>query len=428
MTAEEKTFLIEWLDNVPKVPSHYCRKQKAYEGKNFIFPGKTMSNLHSDYVSSCEKAGVRSVCRRFFTDVFKNMNISFHVPRKDQCDTCVAHKHGNADLHGYQEHLDKKKRAQDQKAADKALAGEEVSVWTMDVQSVLTCPSTQASALYYKTKLAIHNMTYFNLKTKEGFCYVFDETQGNVSSQMFGFLHYNHFKNVILKSPGIKKIIVWSDGCGYQNKCTAITNCFLRLCEETGVTIEQKYLVSGHTQMECDSMHSVIEKKLKIDLFEPHDFAIAMKLARQNPQPYEVCEVNHEDIMYLTEDYVKSIRPGKRVGDPTVSDVCGFRYEGGEKPVIKYKLEIDGSWELFPTRICLDVKFWKRLFRKRLSITQRKFEDLQSMKHVMPPHAHIFLMICLISCVFLYIGNFCMFKINWSFALELFCAYIFTVF
>ena len=47
-----------------------------------------------------------------------------------------------------------------------------VSVWTMNVQAVLLCPNSNASATYCKTKLALHNFTLYYLKIKEGYCYV----------------------------------------------------------------------------------------------------------------------------------------------------------------------------------------------------------------------------------------------------------------
>ncbi|GFO03453.1 hypothetical protein PoB_002995800 [Plakobranchus ocellatus] len=89
----------------------------------------------------------------------------------------------------------------------------------MDLQSVLTCPKTQANALYYKTKLTVHNtcMTYFNLKSKQACKFVFYETNTDLSSFMFAFLHHQHFKRQLELFPEITKVIIWSDGCGYQN-------------------------------------------------------------------------------------------------------------------------------------------------------------------------------------------------------------------
>ena len=51
---------------------------------------------------------------------------------------------------------------------------------------------------------------------------------------------------------------------------------------EHKVDIIKKYLHVGHTQMECDSMHSCIERNMKhCDLFKPADLRVLMSTARR---------------------------------------------------------------------------------------------------------------------------------------------------
>ena len=72
------------------------------------------------------------------------------------------------------------------------------------MQAVLLCPKSKASSLYYKTKLQVHNFTLNNLKTKEGYCYTWDETQGDVSSIVFAYLQSKHFKMILDTNPFIE--------------------------------------------------------------------------------------------------------------------------------------------------------------------------------------------------------------------------------
>ncbi|GFO07511.1 hypothetical protein PoB_003401600 [Plakobranchus ocellatus] len=173
--------------------------------------------------------------------------------------------------------------AQEQKALDKSMASKENSVWTMDLQAVLMCASIKAIALYYKTKLCERNMTYYNLGTNEAYCYTYVETQGDLSSNIFA----QHFSDYITKDPTINTAIIWSDGCGYQNKCAAVSNAFLKLASETKVCREHKYAAPGHTQMACDSVHRTIERRLVVDIFTPHDYATVMQHSR--PVPFPLC-------------------------------------------------------------------------------------------------------------------------------------------
>ena len=50
-------------------------------------------------------------------------------------------------------------KAQDKKRAEEG----QCHVLTMDVQAVQLLPHLQASALYFKQKLAVHNFTLYNL-------------------------------------------------------------------------------------------------------------------------------------------------------------------------------------------------------------------------------------------------------------------------
>ncbi|GFN82499.1 hypothetical protein PoB_000900500 [Plakobranchus ocellatus] len=52
---------------------------------------------------------------------------------------------------------------------------------------------------------------------------------------------------------------------------------------EQSVTLKQKYLVPGHTLMECDSTHSVINRRLNGAFFSRHDYVLAMQMVRQVP-------------------------------------------------------------------------------------------------------------------------------------------------
>ena len=124
-----------------------------------MYPGITKSNLYREYRKSAEKAGVRVIGETFFNKVFEKEKLSVFTPRKDQCDLCVSAKQGNTDQDALEVHIKAKNEAWAEKASDKEKSSDKVSVWTVDVQAVLICSKTQASAMYYKTKLQVHNFT-----------------------------------------------------------------------------------------------------------------------------------------------------------------------------------------------------------------------------------------------------------------------------
>lgn len=207
-----------------------------------------MSGLLEQYRTDAQANGFRGVSYTYFHKTFHAMNLSIFVPRKDQCDICTGARHGNISPSELAEHVKAKDAARAEKHTDKENANSQTSVWTMDCQVVLQCPKTQSSAMYYKTKLQVHNFTLYNMETMEGYCYLWDETEGDLSSDMFAYLQFHHFHEYIDRHPEIYTLIIWSDGCLYQNRCSTVANDYFHLSRLTNKCIQQKYLVRGHTQ------------------------------------------------------------------------------------------------------------------------------------------------------------------------------------
>lgn len=142
-------------------------------------------------------------------------------PKKDQCDLCCSFNKENLTQELYEEHIKKKDEARSQKHDDKVNSDERTAVYTMDMQAVLLSPSLKASALYYKTKLKVHNYTFYDLKTNDAFCYVWNESEGGLDADEFASIITHFIVNEVDRS---KKdhVILYSDGCTYQNR-----NCVL---------------------------------------------------------------------------------------------------------------------------------------------------------------------------------------------------------
>lgn len=382
-------FLNSFLSSLATVPSHYCRASRG--DTKFLEPGTTMTALYDEYVNNANEAGNRIVSYPIFSRVFHEGNYSVFVPRKDQCDVCISAKHGAISEDELLEHTQQKTKARDCKKADKVLAEKnpQISCWTMDMQAVMLSPKTQASCMYYKTKLQLHNFTLFCLDTHEGYCYAWDECNGDLSSDMFAWLQYQHFKEFLEKNRAITTLIIWSDGCGYQNRNATLSNMYIYLAKEMKITIIQKYLIPGHTKMECDSMHSMIERKITGPIYCPRDYVVLMQAARRNPNPYHVKQLDFNHFMTGFQDaFLSSIRPGKKAGDPTVHDLRALRYtESG----IDFKLHFDDEFVPIPQRMkSMITVVLEPMFTGKLPLTKRKYNDLQSLKHVLPEDLHQF--------------------------------------
>jgi len=161
----------------------------------------------------------------------------------------------------------------------------------MDVHAAQLMPYLQTSALYFRQKLAVHNFTLYNLSANEVVCYVWHEGEGELNANVFASCVVDYF----VKETGCKKeIIIYSDGCGNQNRNVTLSNALVMLAKEKGISITQNYLEKGNTQIECDSVHSIIERKKKNpDIYVPAQYVQLIEDAETKSPPYEVRYTDH---------------------------------------------------------------------------------------------------------------------------------------
>ena len=165
---------------------------------------------------------------------------------------------------------------------------------------------------------------------------------------------------------------------------------YLDFSMRSGVTIQQTYLIAGHTQMECDSMHSTIERKLCCDIYTPCDYVMLFHSARQQPSPYHVVQITFDEIQWLSGSYITSIRLGRTVGEPTVHQLRALKYTVDGK--IKYKFGFSKGilFQKLPQKINIPIELFTsiQMFNHLHHIPLRKYQALQSMKQVLPKDAH----------------------------------------
>jgi len=267
------------------------------------------------------------------------------------------------------------------------------------IEAVMLCPLLKASALYYKTKLAVHNFTLFNLANKYAKCYVWHEGDGGLVASVFATMISDFLESEIATHCDVTEVTLFSDGCVYQNRNAVVSNAILQVAVRTGVTIHQKFLEKGHTQMECDSMHSSVERQLRNrDIQVPSDYVQVIRNARQVPQPYSVVYLNHTFFKNFSRNLVyPSIRPGNKVGDPTVIDVRALRYS--KDNTISFKTDFADEYAPLPrprlaTRPVASTATSQctapAMYRECLPIKSEKFVHLQQLKKVILSDHHHF--------------------------------------
>ncbi len=383
----DSSFAQKFLEEIPKLPSHYCRKDTKKLYLEPIF--RTKAKLYEVYQEKCTELQVQAIKYATFLKIVDRMKIAIHQPKKDRCDICCSYEAGNIEESEYNAHIEKKDSARAEKSTDKrdAIDGK-AHVITMDVQKVLLCPMLNASALYYKTKLVVHNFTVFDLATTNVTCFLWDECQADLVASVFATCLIRYLdENYKDKLP----IVIFSDGCTSQNRNAILSNALVHYSVKTGKPIIQKYLEKGHTQMEVDSVHAHIETNLKgKSIYLPSDYVDICKSARKTTHGYNVTAMKFDDFLDFSQNRsYRSIRPGTKKTDPHVTDIRQMKYN--PDGTLSYKLNHESDWIPFPRRYRVDPETtFPKLYDQQLPIPKRKFDDLQDLLHVIPDNCHDF--------------------------------------
>ncbi|KAK0048791.1 hypothetical protein Bpfe_021739 [Biomphalaria pfeifferi] len=149
--------------------------------------------------------------------------------------------------------------------------------------------------------------------------------------------------------------------------------------------VHQKYLTRGHTQMEAGSVHAAIEtNSSKIEVYTSTEWETVIKTARRK-NPYNVKTVDHQ-FWKKYPSLVTSIRPGKVVGDPIVTDICHLKYT---KEGIFYTLSHGTPLRPLPLRPVRQPSMaLKAKYKHSLPLTDAKIADLKSLCETVIPAYH----------------------------------------
>lgn len=226
------------------------------------------------------------------------------MPKKDKCNLCESVKQIGVenldekmanmyDVHTKEVVICKKQFEEDQKKKDETFL-----CASFDLQKVLNTPCGKSMLLYYSRKISVYNFTVYESQTKNGFCFVWDETQGKKGSNEI-CTSLMKYLSTIEADPEIETLSLYCDNCSGQNKNKQILimlHTFLK--NSTHIKeITLNYLMAGHTYMPADSIHSTIDTftKTKI-IYASSQWPKVISLARHNPRPYHVLSVTYKDV------------------------------------------------------------------------------------------------------------------------------------
>ncbi|CAH1286836.1 unnamed protein product [Chrysodeixis includens] len=333
------------INSVPGIESHYTRANTTRE---FIDGSLTVKELHRNYVSN--RGTLASASFDMYYRIFNTeFNLSFFVPKKDQCDLCESYKNaiGEDQLklkELYEEHLRQKQLSRKEKTKDIELLKEdsETVVAIYDLQAVM--PVT-------------------DLKDNVTNCYFWHEGLGNREAIEIGSCVFKFLKDTAERHPN-SNIIFYSDNCCGQQKNRFLIGMYYYAVEILPLkSITHKFLIRGHTQNEGDNAHSLIERSIKRakksgPIYVPYQYVQLIRTTKKSGNTFVVNELNYDDfydLKKLFEDITLNVNKDLQGNPIKLSDIKVIRFvKNSETYDLKYSY--DSEWVTVKSKTTVNTR------------------------------------------------------------------------
>ena len=400
-TPEEKLKHVRsHIESFETVESHYTR---ANSKARYLQPGLSIAQMYRLYINDyCEAHNITNpVSHKTYRSVFlTEYNIRFFKPKKDQCITCNAFNASSDEDKlkrqvDYDSHRKRAQDAMDMKKADKDEAANDPSLRaiTFDLEAVLTTPFAGDSQIYYKRKFAVYNFTIYEGHSGDGFCYMWDESEGKRGAAEIATCLLDYLKSL---PESVTHVTAFCDTCAGQNRNQFLATALLYAVQKIPNLdiIDIKYMETGHSYLEADSMHSCIENARRHQkVYTTDEWALLVAGARKRPRPYTVRRLFHSDFLDV-KDQTKNIVKNrtKNTDSNTVNwlKIKWLRFNKSKPYGIQYKYSVTENQfmqiNVLPRRtkkpeLLSNITF-KRLYSRRVPISLAKKKDLMQLLKV----------------------------------------------
>lgn len=379
------------IASFPKYVSHYTRGKTE---SKYLSADLTLAKLYQLYREEADNP----VSQSYYTNVFyTEFNLRFKTPKKDTCLKCdVAStkmkSSSGAELEMYQEwhttHLELGESLQAQMKKDLAAAktDTELEVLPYDMQKIFTLPRVPTSISYYKRQLNLYNFGIHIGSSGKGKMNLWTEDEASKGTQEVGSCLKLHIDSI---TRPIKKLILWSDSCGGQNRSIKLVLMMMYILDnhETLESISLRYLLSGHSFLPNDTEFGEIETALKRHekLYKDKHYMDVMEQCRRK-NPFEVNRILPENFFSVRslESLITNRKSDINHGKVSWLNTHEILIEKNQPGIIKMSKRIGGPYQIvnlkkigceFDTQnVVLD-----RLWPNGRPLSKEKVKDLRDM-------------------------------------------------
>ncbi|XP_050513869.1 uncharacterized protein LOC126889549 [Diabrotica virgifera virgifera] len=302
-SAEEIQNAKDHILSFPKYESHYFRNRTS---KKYLSSDLSIAKMYDMYKQTVDKP----VSLTLYKNCFYSLNLAFKKPKQDTCSKCDIFEtklkvlEEGEEKENLRQERDKHHQLADDaykaKQVDKEVASSDTKkrAYTFDLQQCLPTPFLTANTVFYKRQLWTFNLTVHDLATNEVTCFMWDEsTAGRGGNQIASCIY-----RLLLELNDVEEVTFYSDTCGGQNKNQQVafmfTFAFTKLPNLK--IINHKFLVSGHTHMECDTDREVIieknKKRTQMKINHPNDWYQMVRSCKRK-KPFKVVVMTQKDFL-----------------------------------------------------------------------------------------------------------------------------------
>lgn len=297
-SPQDKNLVKAHINSIPRDESHYSR---AKSSKQYLSPDLNINRLYKAFK---QRHPDSIVTYKFYRSVFISEfpGLSFHRPRVDTCNVCdklhceirantPSRGSANTKLELHHRKAEKAQELLKKQLATSQEPGSDVCCLTMDLEQVLFVPTLTHSDMFYLSQLSCYNFGIHVGDIGKGYMFLWHEgVSGRGANEVASCLLHLLNKGLTYK----RNLIIWSDNCAGQNKNKIILFTLIFLVSN-GVfdSIEQRFLVSGHSFMPCDRDFALIEKRKRVvNAIVPNDLILIIESAKYTP-PFEVINMTN---------------------------------------------------------------------------------------------------------------------------------------
>lgn len=357
ISAEHVQFIKNHILSFPAYTSHYSREKSD---RLYLSGDLSITLMYQLYQSKCGTENLIPVGYNSYRLIFKDMNLHFRKPKSDTCDECDRLKvklrmepdsNEKADIEKQLKvHQEAAQRVYLEKRNDVHRTKTDARFRTVlfDLQKQLPTPFLRNGRSFYSRQLYTTNLTLFesHLGENKAYCLIWDESRGRRGSQEVGSCL---LKDLLLMPTTVEEVVYYSDRCSGQNHNKNIVFLFSHVLETfkrrgRSLRIHHKFMRTGHSHMEVDTVHAAIErakKRTTVDIETPRDWFVFISAIRRSV-PFEVIDMEQRDFL-RTKDLENrySIPKTTMDGDPfRFKSVMEFVYTTEDTGKVQFKYDV----------------------------------------------------------------------------------------